>query len=355
MNGRELCLWLNALDGGSADLLREMDSALPPLEILEALLKGEKITPRRAGKLRGLLKENWAEAELERADAGGVALLTWFDEGYPECLRGTEEPPLLLYVRGTLPDFKRACSVVGTRRCTPYGFKVSELLGKALAESGYTVVSGGARGIDGAAHGGALSAGGATVAVLGTGVDVIWPPEHDELFENILSAGGALVSEYPMGTSARTWRFPRRNRIIAGLSKHLVVVESPVKGGAMITARKAMEMGREVWAVPGRIDEKVCEGSNRLIFDGASPLVSIADFIEGIGGLGQLELFNPLPVSGDGKKVLDCLSERGDLTLDQIATRTGISVADLTGLMAELQANALIYPTGGGRWRSCPR
>ncbi|MBO5491807.1 MAG: DNA-protecting protein DprA, partial [Pyramidobacter sp.] len=238
---------------------------------------------------------------------------------------------------------------------TPYGFKVAELLGSALAQAEYTVVSGGARGIDGAAHGGALSGAGRTIAVLGTGVDVVWPPEHDELFANI-AREGALVSEFPLGTSGRAWRFPRRNRIIAGISKMLVVVESPMKGGAMITARKAMEMGRDVWAVPGRIDERVCEGSNRLILDGASPLVNISDFVDHISGaLGQLELFNPVPLSGDEQKVLDCLASQGDLTLDQISARTGLSPVQLMQITAELQVRTQIYSTGGGRWRAAPR
>ncbi len=355
MTGTELCVWLNGSEGMSADALRGLDTSLSPDEIAASLLAGEKITRRRADTLKALLRENWAGREIERAESAGAALVSWYDAAYPARLRETDEPPLILYVKGKLPDFEEACSVVGTRRCTPYGFKVAELLGAALASSGHTVVSGGARGIDGAAHGGALSSGGKTVVVLGTGVDVVWPPDHDRLFENVLGAGGAIVSEYPVGTAGRAWRFPRRNRIIAALPRRLVVVESPMKGGAMITARKAMEAGTEVWAVPGRIDEKVCEGSNRLILDGASPLVNIADFIEHIGGLGQLELFSPLPVSAEGKKVLDCLRARGDLTIDQIAARTGLSAADLSTLTAELQAGALIYPTGGGRWRACPR
>ena len=129
-----------------------------------------------------------------------------------------------------------------------------------------------------------------------------------------------------------------------------------MKGGAMITARKAMEMGRDVWAVPGRIDERVCEGSNRLILDGASPLVNISDFVDHISGtLGQLELFSPVPLSGDEQKVLDCLGSQGDLTLDQISARTRLSPVQLMQITAELQVQTLIYPTGGGRWRATPR
>ncbi|MBP5211499.1 MAG: DNA-protecting protein DprA, partial [Pyramidobacter sp.] len=241
MNGRELCVWLNGFEGLSADLLRELDPELDKTEIVKELLAQSKITEHCAERLKKLSADGWAEQQFERAEENGVKMTTWYDEDYPPRLRDIDEPPLLLYVKGRLPDFERSCSVVGTRRCTPYGMKVSEMLGAGLARAEYVVVSGGARGIDGGAHGGALSASGVTVAVLGTGIDIVWPPDHDELFANIVK-DGALVSEYPFGTTGRSWRFPRRNRIIAGISGKLVVVESPMKGGAMITARKAMEM-----------------------------------------------------------------------------------------------------------------
>jgi len=355
MNTLELCVWLNGHEGLSADLLRELDMSLKGSEIVDTLQERGSITPVCAEKLRSLLNKGWPEQEIERAAQANVKLVDWYSDDYPSKLREIEEPPLLLYVRGCLPDFKNACAIVGTRRCTPYALRVAELLSRGLIQAGFVVVSGGAVGIDGAAHGSSLSAGGTTVAVFGTGVDVFWPRDHDELFENIVQKGGALISEYPMGTVGRTWRFPRRNRIIAGLSRILVVVESPVKGGAMITARKAMEMGRDVWAVPGRIDERVCEGSNRLILDGASPLVNIEDFVDHISNFGQLELFKPVELARDDRKVLDCLSEQGDLTIDQIAARTGLTVIQIMQSTSELQMQSLIYPTGGGRWRAVPK
>ncbi len=354
MNGRELCAWLNGFEGLSADLLRELDPGLNEKEIIETLREQDKITEHCAERLKNLSNDGWGRRQLELAEESGVSVTTWYDEDYPPRLRDIDEPPLLLYVKGRLPDFERSCSVVGTRRCTAYGMKVSEMLGAGLARAENIVVSGGARGIDGGAHGGALSVSGVTVAVLGTGIDVVWPPEHDELFANIVK-DGALISEYPFGTTGRSWRFPRRNRIIAGISGKLIVVESPMKGGAMITARKAMEMGREVWAVPGRIDERVCEGSNRLILDGASPLVSIEDFVDHISTFGQLELFSPVNITPDEKKVLDCLRDQGDLTLDQLSARTGLTVVQLMQCTAELQLQSLIYPTGGGRWRAVPK
>lgn len=354
MNGLELCVWLNGCEGLSANVLQHVDLSDGPEKIVEKLRRDGIVSQRCADRLEKLARENWHGKEIERAENAGIFLISWYsNERYPSRLRGIAEPPLILYAKGNVPDFESAYSIVGTRRCTPYGFKVAALIGNALSRAGMVVVSGGARGIDGAAHGGALENDGVTVAVLGTGADVVWPPEHDELFDNILRRG-ALLSEYPLGTCGRTWRFPRRNRIIAGLSKALIVVESPLKGGAMITARLAMEMGRDVWAVPGRIDERICEGSNRLILDGASPLVNVADFIDHVSHFGQLDLFAPLELGDDERRVLDCLSDQGDLTLDQISKRTGISAVELMRLISELQVQSLIYTSGGGRWRAVP-
>ncbi|MDY3867872.1 MAG: DNA-processing protein DprA, partial [Pyramidobacter sp.] len=172
---------------------------------------------------------------------------------------------------------------------------------------------------------------------------------------NILQNDGALISEYPLGTTGRAWRFPRRNRIVAGISRGLIIVESPIKGGAMITARQAMEMGRELWAVPGRIDERTCEGSNQLLIEGASPLVSVKDFVQYIGGFGQLDLFqSSAPCTREEHAVLDALSAQGDLTLDQLSARTGLDAVKLMQITLELQTRSLIYSSGGGRWRAAP-
>lgn len=354
MNGLELCVWLNGSDSLAADVLRYVSADDSSETILGTFVKEKIITDRAAAKLRKLYSEGWARDELARADENSVRVISWYDGDYPKRLRDIENPPLVLYVKGTLPDFDRSYSVVGTRRCTPYGTKVAELLGAGLARAEMAVVSGGALGIDGAAHGGALGQNGVTAAILGTGVDIVWPPAHDELFDNILRRG-ALISEYPLGTPGLPWRFPKRNRIIAALSQGLIVVESPIKGGAMITARLAMEMGRDVWAVPGRVDEKVCEGSNRLLIDGASPLVNIADFIDHLCHFGQLSMFTPTNLSEDERKILKCLEEQGDLTLDGISARSGVPAVKVLQLTTGLQAQSLIYPSGGGRWRAVPR
>ena len=212
-------------------------------------------------------------ADCQRLDAD---ILTIQDAGYPNRLRNIYDPPCLLYVRGRLPAFddEASIAVVGTRSCTPYGISCAEKLGYGLAAGGAIVVSGLARGVDSAALRGALRAGGTVTAVLGNGLDVIYPPENGYLYEDV-AAAGALVSEYPPGTSPEAKHFPVRNRIMSGLCLATLVVEAPERSGALITAGTALEQGRDVFAVPGPIDAPASVGCNHLIRDGAG-LVSDA-------------------------------------------------------------------------------
>ena len=219
---------------------------------------------------------------------------------------------------------------------------------------GQQVVSGGAKGIDGGGHGGCLAEGGTTVAVLGTAVDRIYPAEHRSLFIEIAEKG-ALISEYPMGTGGDPWRFPERNRIIVGLCNRLVVVESPEDGGAMITARLALDVGREIWCVPGRITEAISKGTNALIRDGANPLIDVDDFIGKISGkYGQLLLdFGeppPLSLSENEKLVLSLLQRKGGRTLDDLMNESGLGLADMQSCLATLCASSLVYSSGPGRY-----
>ena len=212
-------------------------------------------------------------ADCQRLD---LDILTIQDAGYPNRLRNIYDPPCLLYVRGRLPAFddEASIAVVGTRDCTPYGVSCAEKLGYGLAAGGAVVVSGLARGVDSAALRGALRAGGTVTAVLGNGLDVIYPPENQYLYEDV-AAAGALVSEYPPGASPEAKHFPARNRIMSGLCVATLVVEAPARSGALITAGTALEQGRDVFAVPGPIDAPASVGCNRLIRDGAG-LVSDA-------------------------------------------------------------------------------
>ena len=207
-------------------------------------------------------------------------VVTIQDAGYPNRLRNIYDPPCLLYVRGRLPVFddEAAIAVVGTRKCTPYGVACAEKLGYGLAAGGALVVSGLARGIDSAALRGALRGGGAVAAVLGNGLDVVYPRENQYLYEDV-AAAGALISEYPPGTAPEGRHFPVRNRIMSGLSLAALVVEAPAQSGALITAGTALEQGRDVFAVPGPIDAPNSVGCNRLIRDGAGLVTDAWDIL----------------------------------------------------------------------------
>ena len=205
----------------------------------------------------------------------GCRVLTLQDAEYPDMLRNTYDPPIVLYVRGTLPliDEKPAVAVVGTRDCTPYGLSTAGDVGYRLARRGLIVVTGLARGVDTAAAKGALKGGGRVVGIIGSGQDVVYPPENKELFDEVVR-NGAIISEYPPGTQALPSHFPARNRIISGLSLGVAVLEAPKKSGALITAARALEQGRDVFAMPGNVDSKSCLGSNLLLREGAIPILS---------------------------------------------------------------------------------
>ena len=205
----------------------------------------------------------------------GLRLLTMQDADYPMRLRNIFEPPCLLYVKGQLPviDEEVAVAMVGTRKASPYGIEAAEKIAYGLCRQGAVVISGAAAGVDSASHRGALRAGGKTIAVLGNGLDIVYPAENEWLYRDI-AASGALISEYPPGTAAEAWHFPVRNRIISGLSLATIVVEAPEKSGALITANTALEQGRDVFAVPGPIDAPLSRGCNRLIADGAAGLIT---------------------------------------------------------------------------------
>ncbi|HLB94698.1 MAG TPA: DNA-processing protein DprA, partial [Nitrospiria bacterium] len=229
--------------------------------------------------------------ELDGLEKNGVEIVTILDEDYPELLRQIHDPPPFLYVRGELlPEDQKALAIVGSRQCSEYGRAVSRRMGQELARRGFTIVSGLARGIDGAAHEGALSVGGRTLGVLGCGVDVAYPLEHLSLKEAI-SKQGAVISEFPLATAPVPENFPRRNRVISGLCLGVIVVEAADQSGALITATSALEQGREVFAVPGPIGSKTSVGTHRLIKQGAKLIEGVEDILEEISG--QLQPSGP--------------------------------------------------------------
>ena len=227
------------------------------------------------------------DEELDKADALGVRIVCRDDEEYPPLLAEIHDPPPVLWVWGDLqPRDLNAVGIVGSRRPGNYGKEQAERFGSLLATAGFTVVSGGAYGIDTAAHRGALRAtDGRTVAVLGCGVDVAYPPENEPLFTDVSDGGGAVVSEHPLGTQPRREHFPRRNRIISGMSRGVIVMECDDKSGALITARMAGEHGRAIFAVPGRVDNPMSAGPHALLRDGAILAANLEDVVDGLGPL----------------------------------------------------------------------
>ena len=280
MSALKYWLWLTELPGLTNQTRLALLRHFPTPEDVyyadpEEVLLTEGITREQAKLLEDKDCSNADRilADCQRLDAD---ILTIQDAGYPNRLRNIYDPPCLLYVRGRLPAFddEASIAVVGTRGCTPYGVSCAEKLGYGLAAGGAVVVSGLARGVDSAALRGALRAGGTVTAVLGNGLDVVYPPENQYLYEDV-AAAGALISEYPPGTPPEAKHFPVRNRIMSGLCLGTLVVEAPARSGALITAGTALEQGRDVFAVPGPIDAPASVGCNRLIRDGAG-LVSDA-------------------------------------------------------------------------------
>jgi DNA processing protein len=231
-----------------------------------------------------------------------MTILELSDLGYPAPLRAIPDAPELLYCDGMLETVDaQAIAVVGSRRATPYGLRVARTLAHELSRLGFTIVSGMARGIDGAAHEGALAAGGRTIAVLGCGVDVIYPPDHRRLREEIVAAG-ALLSELPPGSPPLARNFPRRNRILSGLSLGVIVVEAAEDSGSLITAKLALDQGREVFAVPGSIEAPTSRGTHRLLKEGAKLTETVDDIVEELLPQFERPLIVPSARSGEGKK-----------------------------------------------------
>ena len=297
----------------------------------------------------------WSEQfDLEREEKklaeAGATFITTSDDAYPKLLREIHDPPIGLYRQGTYAFEHPAIAIVGSRRATLYGQTVARKLGSELAARGFCVVSGLARGIDTAAHEGALAAGGKTAAVLGNGIDIIYPPENLDLYRRI-AASGAVVTEFPFGRRADRQSFAMRNRIVAGICEGVVVVESDVDGGAMITARFAGEHGRLLFAVPGRIDQPSSRGCHQLIRDGATLLTGVDDIL---AELNYLDGLRPAPIPaipGAGvagelseaeQRVFDCFQGGSILTIDALAGLTQMPAHELGATLMLLELKQLV-------------
>jgi DNA processing protein len=282
----------------------------------------------------------------------GITVLTWEDDGYPPRLREVRPSPPILYVRGEIqPDDHWAVAVVGTRRITAYGHQVTDRIVTKLTQAGITIVSGMARGIDSAAHKSALEAGGRTLAVLGCGVDRIYPPENRKLAEMILDRG-ALISDYPPGTAPEAGNFPPRNRIISGLSMATIVVEAGKKSGALITASYAADQGREVFAVPGSVLAPQSKGTNRLIQEGARMLLDPQEVLEVLDltrVTEQSAARTVLPSNAMEAQLYGVLSHE-PMHVDEIRNQTQFDIEQVTSTLALMELKGMVRQVGGMRY-----
>lgn len=289
------------------------------------------------------------DAEMAKIEQHGITFLTWEDAEYPALLQQVYNPPPVLYVRGTLsPQDQWAIAVVGTRKATVYGKQVAERLSAELAANGITIVSGLARGIDTVAHRAALEAGGRTLAVLGCGLDLVYPAENRQLAHDIVKQG-ALISEYPLGTPADAHNFPPRNRIISGLSLGVLVVEAGVQSGALITVDFAVEQGREVFAVPGNILSKSSEGCNRLIHDGAKMVLGVQDILEELNltmVAQQSEARAILPENDLEARLLQLISNL-PTHMDELCRQVRLPIHQVSSTLAMMELKGMVRQVGG--------
>jgi DNA processing protein len=321
----------------------------------EALIV-EGLKPATIAQLHDTEILDKAQAEIERLDALGVQVVTLADEAYPELLREIYDPPIVLYVKGDLDTMmsQPTIAVVGSRRCSTYGINAANFLARELAAHGVTIVSGLARGIDGAAHRGAMEAGGKTIGVIGTGMDVIYPKEHKKLSEE-MAANGAVVSEFPLSTPPLAQNFPYRNRVISGLCFGVLVIEASEHSGSLITARLASEQGREVFAVPGNITSQTSFGPNFLIKDGAKLVQHWRDVVEEfpqhlkeslLGVTPRPTAKESTPIQPTFEEVALSLNEQKLLTflttdvashIDELLLSSGLSSPELTSALLGLE------------------
>jgi DNA processing protein len=345
------------------DIAERLRAGTRPADVFDSLVRERwSADPAR----RAAIASRTAQA-IDRAAGAGLGVVTWGDAAYPPALAAIADPPAVLWIDGQAPTLAaRPCvAIVGSRAATPYGLEVAGRLACDLASQGLTIVSGLARGADSAAHRGALRAPGTTVAVLGSGVDVMYPREHLPLAKDI-AAHGAIVSELPPGTPPNPGFFPRRNRIISGLSRAVVVIEANEKSGSLITARCAADQGRDVLAVPGNVLTGRNRGAHALLRDGAKIVESADDILEELGlfvhGCAESRVDRAADLSAEARSakadpLLACLPAGEASDLDAISERSGLESARLLPRLFELELKGLIRRVGGGRFvrvdRSC--
>jgi DNA processing protein len=291
------------------------------------------------------------ESALAWLQHDGNHIITLADQAYPKTLLEIPDPPPLLYAKGNLRLLDSGCiAIVGSRNASPQGEKNAEEFAAALSDSGFCIVSGLALGIDGAAHRGALKGKGSTIAVVGTGLDIVYPARHRELAHQI-AQHGLIVSEFGLGTPSRAQNFPRRNRIISGLSRGCLVVEANVQSGSLITARLAAEQGREVFAIPGSIHSPLAKGCHQLIKQGAKLVDDIRDIVDELGGvMPALSVTSPVEPGPETDPILECMGYEA-VGMETLIERTGLTSDSLSAMLLVLELENKIASLPGGRYQ----
>ncbi len=364
LDHRERLILLNLIaDIGSTRLRRLLDHFGGVDRVWQAtaaqLQQVEGIGPGLVQRMiSGRADEVRLHQELASAQRTGVRIITLEEAEYPAPLRTIHDPPLALYIRGRLVEADQtAVAIVGARHASRYGLECAERLGYELALRGLTVVSGLARGIDAAAHRGALKASGRTLAVLGSGLGRLYPEEHETLAKQV-GEQGAVISEYPMDMAPLPHNFPRRNRLISGLSLGVVVVEAGPRSGSLITADCALEQGRDVFAVPGPVTSVTSQGTHRLIKQGARLVTSVEDILDELHltpqGPPQVEsrqgVDGAIPLSVSEERVLECLNASHPTAIDVIAMHCGVPIADVSSALLQMELKRMVQQLPGKRF-----
>ena len=361
MEPREALVALNLIEHVGPVRVRQLLEHFGDAPAILRASRGQLLQVRGIGEDTAEAIANWEKtadlsAEMRRIAEFGCRIVTQDDPEYPESLRQIYDPPIVLYVKGDLgPKDKNAVAMVGSRMTTHYGLEVARKLAYQLAYLGVTVVSGGARGIDTAAHQGALSGKGRTIAVLGTGINLVTPPENAKLFEQI-AASGALITQFPFNRPADKQSFPIRNRIVAGMTLGTVVVEANLTSGALITANFATDYGRQVFAVPGRIDSPRSKGCHDLIKKGAKLCEGAEDILSEFEYLfpasnrppsaGQIGVLPALELSENERKVYDALDHE-EVGIDDVIRKSGLPSSTVSVALLSLEMKRLIRQLPG--------
>ncbi len=359
MNHREACIALNMVPRMGPVRLRRLLEAFGSAERILAARPGQLVQVEGVGDALAENISRWEQfgdpaAEMRKAADLGAHIITGEDDEYPPALREIHDPPIVLYVRGQITERDRnAVAVVGSRRTSHYAGECAKKLSFQMAYAGLTIVSGLARGIDTHAHSGALAAKGRTIAVIGSGLARLYPPENATLADRIASSG-AVVSEFPIDTQADRQTFPIRNRIVTGCSFGVLVVEAGANSGALISANQAAEQGRTLYAVPGRIDHPGCLGSNRLIQQGAKLVIAVEDILDDLplvfSKQPQLEpSMPPVELTPEQRKIYDAIGP-DEASLDAVIATSGLTAAAVSSTLLALEIRRLVKQLPGKRF-----